>query len=126
MKFSSGKIAKMAGVLGLTVAALTATPASAGTAATASCTRHWQQSTVQVQVDNCSDGWVWVWVGDNWDWATVYAKDNFDNPHELSTTKGKSSAAKFLQVKSFHICVGKSIGWFPPLPYKQCGAEIYV
>ncbi|MFF4019604.1 hypothetical protein [Streptomyces sp. NPDC001843] len=67
MKKLPGKLAKTARVLGLAVAALTAVsaaPAAASTSATAGCTKYYKLDNVQVQVDNCSDGWVWIYTGD--------------------------------------------------------------
>ncbi|MEV0192850.1 hypothetical protein AB0I39_30505 [Kitasatospora purpeofusca] len=62
------------------LAVASAVPAAAGTSATAGCTKYYKFDNVQVQVDNCSDGWVWIYTG-NGTYCTggVRGTDNFGN-----------------------------------------------
>lgn len=132
MKKLPGKLAKSAGVLGLAVAALTAVsaaPAAASTSATAGCTKYYRFDNVQVQVDNCSDGWVWIYTGDGTYYTgSVRVTDSFGHDRgELRADRGKSNAAKYLEVRSIRICGTKYLGWVPPRPWwTDCTNEIYV
>ncbi|MER6398965.1 hypothetical protein ABT263_23380 [Kitasatospora sp. NPDC001603] len=130
-KLSNG-LARTAGALGLTVAALTglsAAPASAGTAAAAGCTKYYSNENIQVQVDNCSSGWVWLYAADPGTYfkATVIVTDSFGHVQpELAVDRGKSTAKKFEQVHSFHLCGTKYLSWAPPTWKTYCTNEIYV
>ncbi|WBP92099.1 hypothetical protein [Kitasatospora cathayae] len=128
MKFLSGKLPKTAVTLGLAVAALTAvpaTPASASTAATAGCTRALRFYDVQVQVDNCSDGWVWMYTGTRFRGATAYAKTASGQVRELQLGKNQASAVKYGErVTSIHVCGNDTVGWFPPIPFRRCSTEV--
>ncbi len=129
----SGKLVKTAGVLGLAVAALatvSASPAGASASATASCTKYYRFDNVQVQVDNCSDGWVWIYTGDGTYYtATVEISVGFGGGEtkKLTADRGKATAQKFIQVGSIKICGTKWLG----IPYASpwwtyCTADISV
>ncbi|MFI1017578.1 hypothetical protein [Streptomyces sp. NPDC020965] len=127
MKSLSGRLARMVAILGLTVAAFgttAASPAMADSAGTAACTRPFVYDGVQIQVDNCSNGWVWVWGGTKHNWATVYVTDNFWHKGELRTWRNQAHTKSFGIVRSFHVCVGGTVGLFPPLPYQHCSVEV--
>ncbi|MEU6967077.1 hypothetical protein AB0A71_04915 [Kitasatospora aureofaciens] len=128
-----GKLARTAGALGLAVAALTtvsAHPASASAAATAGCTKNFGFGNVQVQVDNCSDGWVWIYVGDGTYYkGSVQATDDFGHVKTpLEVDQGKSVATKYIgNIHSIKICGTKYLGWAPPRPWwTYCSNELYV
>ncbi|MFJ8828288.1 hypothetical protein ACIREE_42075 [Streptomyces sp. NPDC102467] len=115
MKTLSGQLAKTTGVLGLTVAALTtvsASPATAGTTSAAGCTKYYANANIQVQVDNCSDGWVWVYAasGGTYFKATVYVTNTFNGqePQVLTADEGKSNAHQYINVYSFRFGCGSS------------------
>ncbi|MFE4970953.1 hypothetical protein ACFRAR_02405 [Kitasatospora sp. NPDC056651] len=121
MNILSGKLAKTAGALGLAVAALTtlsAVPAAASTAATAGCTKYYRYDNIQVQVDNCSSGWVWMYTEKgNFDKGIVHVTKswNGDEAGTLEAAQGKTNVAKFEpQVYSIVICGFKWLGWTPP------------
>ncbi|MER7767488.1 hypothetical protein [Kitasatospora sp. NPDC096140] len=134
MKKTSGTLAKTAGALGLAVAALTtlsASPAAASTSATAGCTKYYKLDNIQVQVDNCSDGWVWIYTGGGTYYTgTVHLKSNFDKDlGDVKADRGKANATKYyVQVGSIKICGTKYLGWTPPLSpwWTDCTTEIHV
>ncbi|GHF81955.1 hypothetical protein GCM10018790_69560 [Kitasatospora xanthocidica] len=132
MNNTSGKLARTAAVLGLTVAALTAVsaaPATAGTSATAGCTKYYKVDNIQVQVDNCSDGWVWIYTGSGTYYtATVRVTDNFGHDRgEQRADAGKAVANKYQQVHSIKICGTKWLGIPHASPWwTDCTNEIYV
>ncbi|MFJ9612005.1 hypothetical protein ACIRS1_37300 [Kitasatospora sp. NPDC101176] len=129
----SGKLIQTAGALGLAVAALTTlavSPAAAGTAATAGCTKAFRFDNVQVEADNCSDGWVWIKVGDGTYYkGSVRATDEFGSEKtELAVDQGKDVATKYIgKIKSIKICGTKYLGWAPPRPFwTYCSNQINV
>ncbi|MEU6239100.1 hypothetical protein [Kitasatospora sp. NPDC047058] len=134
MKKLPRTLARTAGVLGLAVAALTALPASpamAGTSATAGCTKYYKFDNIQVQVDNCSSGWVWIYTGNGTYFkGTVHVTDNFGHDRgELTADRGKANATKYFSpVGTIRICGTKYLGWTPPLSpwWTDCGTEIRV
>ncbi|MFJ3791345.1 hypothetical protein [Kitasatospora sp. NPDC090091] len=133
MKTLPGKLARTAGVLGLSVAALTAvsaSPAAASTSATAGCTKYYKFDNIQVQVDNCSDGWVWIYTGGGTYFkGTVHVTDDFGHDRgELTADRGKANATKYFpQVGTIRICGTKYLGWAPPRPWwTDCANEIRV
>ncbi|MFI8455983.1 hypothetical protein [Kitasatospora sp. NPDC085464] len=133
MKKTSGTLARIAGALGLAVAALTtvsASPAAASTSATAGCTKYYKLDNIQVQVDNCSDGWVWIYTGSGtYTTGSVHVTDNFGNNRgEQKADRGKANATKYQVVGSIKICGTKWLGWTPPLSpwWTDCTTEIHV
>ncbi|MFJ8621383.1 hypothetical protein ACIRD3_00885 [Kitasatospora sp. NPDC093550] len=128
MKFLSNPLPTTVATLGLAVAALTAVsavPASASTAAAAGCTRPLRFYDVQVQVDNCSDGWVWMSTGTRFNGATAYAKTASGQVRQLELGKNQAGAVKFGErITSIHVCGNDSVGWFPPVPFRRCSSEV--
>ncbi|WP_190209837.1 hypothetical protein [Kitasatospora indigofera] len=130
MKTFSGRLAKSAGVLGLAVAALTtvsASPATASTSATAGCTKYYRYDNIQVQVDNCSDGWVWIYTEKGSFSKGIVHVTNSDNGGEagvLEAAQGKSNASKFVQVRSITICGVQQYSWAPPTWWTYCANTI--
>ncbi|MFD9692504.1 hypothetical protein ACFXPX_15125 [Kitasatospora sp. NPDC059146] len=128
MKSLSGKLPKTVAVLGLAVSALTAvaaTPASAGTAATAGCTRPLRFYDVEVQVDNCSDGWVWMSTGTRFNGASAFVKTASGEVHEFQLAKNQASAIKYhTRLTSVYVCGNDSVGWFPPVPFRRCSSQV--
>ncbi|MER6912512.1 hypothetical protein ABT354_12655 [Streptomyces sp. NPDC000594] len=127
MRSLSGRLARTTAILGLTVAAFGSTavsPAMADSSGTAGCTRAFTFRGSEVQVDNCSSGWVWAWGGNTDNWTTVYVTDNFNHKGELRTWRNQAQQRSFTVVKSFHMCVGGTVGWAPPIPYHFCTEEV--
>ncbi|MFD5462871.1 hypothetical protein ACFWIQ_08570 [Kitasatospora sp. NPDC127059] len=134
MKKLTGRLAKTAGVLGLAGAALTsvsASPATASTSATAGCTKYYKLDNIQVQVDNCSGGWVWIYTGGGtYFTGSVEITEGSGNGDKksLKADRGKAVADKFVQVSSIKICGTKWLGWTPPASpwWTDCTNEIRV
>ncbi|MER8236318.1 hypothetical protein [Streptomyces sp. NPDC094049] len=128
MKTARRRLTAFLASLLLGTALLTAgatTPAFADGAGTTGCARYYSFDDVQIQVDNCASGWVWVWGGYN-NWATVYVTDGNGQPGNLPTWRGQAYTKQFGYVKSFHVCVGTTVGQFPPIPYSFCSDEVYL
>ncbi|MFF3002416.1 hypothetical protein ACFVTF_06380 [Kitasatospora sp. NPDC057940] len=133
MKKLSGKLTKTAGALGLAVAALTtvsASPAMASTSATAGCTKTYHYDNVQVQVDNCSEGWVWIFTDQgHFSKGIVHVTTSWNGPEAgvLEAERGKAVADKFKpKVSSIVICGLQEYSWSPPTWWTFCGNPITV
>ena len=123
--------ARLAGLFGSLVLALSAFLIAPASPAMAGCARAFQYGGAQVEIDNCPGNgrasWGWVWGSPNYWWTDVYVR--FADGTEASFTAGSSTAAVATfdyDIVTVAICNNRLFTVIPPLPIIHCSGHIRV
>jgi len=119
---------RFAALVGLVLAlfaltSLTSSPAMAGPASPAGCTRFYSFDGAQIQIDNCpGSGVSWAWVlgsanhgSSGWTELNVSFANGVSQYFTADANKAAQNGFGW-RITSFKVCTKWWVGWSPPLP----------